>query len=48
MDHPSDGWLPQVLLCLFVQASIVGSGLVLNRWLAPPPPPPCCAPPLVL
>jgi hypothetical protein len=48
MDQSSAGWLPQVVLCLLIQASIVGGGQVLNRWLAPPPPSPCCAPPLVL
>jgi hypothetical protein len=48
MDQSSAGWLPQVVLCLLLQASIVGGGQLLNRWLAPPPPSPCCAPPLVL
>lgn len=48
MDQSSAGWLPQVMLCLLIQASIVGGGQLLNRWLAPPPPSPCCAPPLVL
>jgi hypothetical protein len=48
MDDSSKGWWPQALLCLLIQASIVGGGLVLNRWLAPVSTPPCCAPPLVL
>lgn len=48
MDHSPSRWWPQVLLCLLIQASIVGGGQVLNRWLAPVSPSPCCAPPLVL
>jgi len=48
MDHSLASRWTQVVLCLLIQASIVGGGEVLNRWLAPAPPSPCCAPPLVL
>jgi hypothetical protein len=39
-------WLPQVGLCLLLQGTIVGGGLLLNRWILPEPP--CCDSPLVL
>jgi hypothetical protein len=48
MDHSLASRWTQVVLCLLIQASIVGGGEVLNRWLAPAPLSPCCAPPLVL
>ncbi|MEB3202093.1 MAG: hypothetical protein VKK05_04665 [Synechococcus sp.] len=48
MVPSTHGWLPHVVLCLLIQASIVGGGQVLNRWLAPESLSPCCAPPLVL
>lgn len=48
MDQADRDWWPQVLLCLLIQASIVGGCQVLSRWLVPVSPPPCCAPPLVL
>lgn len=48
MDPSLAGRWTQVVLCLLIQASIVGGGEVLNRWLSPAPVSPCCAPPLVL
>lgn len=39
-------WLPPVGLCLLLQASIVGGGLLLNRWIVPETP--CCDSPLEL
>ena len=48
MDHSLASRWTEVVLCLLIQASIVGGGEVLNRWLAPAPVSPCCAPPLVL
>jgi len=41
----SPALLPDVLLCLLLQACIVGSGQVIHRWIAPELP--CCARPLV-
>jgi len=35
--------LPDVLLCLLLQAVIVGSGQIVDRWIAPEPP--CCVQP---
>jgi hypothetical protein len=35
--------LPDVLLCLLLQAAIVGSGQIVDRWIAPEPP--CCVQP---
>jgi len=31
-------WLPPVSLCLLLQASIVGGGVLLNRWFEGPKP----------
>jgi hypothetical protein len=39
-------WLPQVGLCLLLQAGIASGGLLLHRWLAPQAP--CCSSPPVL
>lgn len=35
--------LPDVLLCLLLQAAIVGSGQIVDRWIAPQQP--CCVQP---
>jgi hypothetical protein len=37
----SPALLPDVLLCLLLQACIVGSGQMIHRWIAPELP--CCA-----
>lgn len=29
-------WLPQVGVCLLLQAGITGAGLLLQRWFEPP------------
>ena len=40
-------WLPQVGVCLLLQGGLIGSGLLLNRWIAPTIAP-CCDQPQVL
>ncbi len=40
-------WLPQVGVCLLLQGGLIGTGLLLNHWIAPIPPP-CCDQPQVL
>jgi hypothetical protein len=35
--------LPDLLLCLLLQGAIVGSGQIVDRWIAPEPP--CCVQP---
>lgn len=39
-------WLPQVGVCLLLQAGIATGGLLLQRWILPESP--CSAQPLVL
>lgn len=39
-------WTPAVASCLLLQASLLGFGVAVDRWLQPEPP--CCTPPLVL
>lgn len=39
-------WVPPIGLCLLLQATLAGGGLLLNRWIVPEPP--CGDPPLVL
>jgi hypothetical protein len=40
---PRSALLPDVLLCLLLQAAIVGSGQIVDRWIVPEPP--CCVQP---
>jgi hypothetical protein len=40
---PRPALLPDLLLCLLLQAVIVGSGQIVDRWIAPEPP--CCVQP---
>jgi hypothetical protein len=39
-------WTPAVAGCLVIQASLLGFGVAVDRWLNPEPP--CCTQPLVL
>jgi len=40
---PRPALLPDLLLCLLLQAVTVGSGQIVDRWIAPEPP--CCVQP---
>lgn len=39
-------WIPQVGICLLLQAGIASGAMLLDRWIAPESP--CCDRPLVL